>query len=228
MEDSSGNYTEATSGLQLGSQVSTMMATNSAAGPVAAKRAMRADACRNYEKLLAAAASAFAERGADDVSLEEIAKRAGVGIGTFYRHFPTRQALLETMYLDQVQALGTLAEQLLRTESPAEALAAWMRALVAFTKTKRSLSAALTASLGKDAELLTSCKTILTDSTQAILKAAQRAGLARADISGADVIRLAHSVRVAADFASEDPGQAERMLSVVVAGLLSQPADRQA
>ncbi len=182
---------------------------------------MRADARRNYEKLLAAAVAAFGEHGADDVSLEEIAKRAGVGIGTLYRHFPTRQALLETVYLDQVEALGALAAHLRRSEAPAAALTAWMRALVDFTSTKRTLSAALSASLGKDAELFTSCRTILVDSTDALLKPAQRAGLARADLTANDVIRLSHSIRVVADLAPEDPDQADRMLAVVMAGILS-------
>src|SRR5215472_12464793 len=85
-------------------------------------RSMRADARRNYERLLAAAFAAFAERGADDVSLEEIARRAGVGIGTLYRHFPTRPALLEAVYRDQVEGLGRLAAKLLVAESPGPAL----------------------------------------------------------------------------------------------------------
>src|SRR5258708_8143497 len=80
-----------------------------------AERGMRADARRNYERLLSAAAAAFAEHGADDVSLEEIARRAGVGIGTLYRHFPTRQALLEAVYRDHVEALLARAAALLRS-----------------------------------------------------------------------------------------------------------------
>src|SRR5215472_5244918 len=101
----------------------------------------RADARRNYERLIAAAAAVFAERGADDVSLEEIARRAGVGIGTLYRHFPTRQALLEAVYIDQVESLSARAGELLRAESPADALAEWLRAMVKFSSTKRSMTA---------------------------------------------------------------------------------------
>src|SRR5215472_16121485 len=117
----------------------------SQAGP-----AKRADARRNYERLLAAAAAAFAEHGADDVSLEEIARRAGVGIGTLYRHFPARQALLEAVYQDQVDGLDVLAAKLLTSESPGAALAEWMRAFIAFGRTKRSMSSALVAAIGKD------------------------------------------------------------------------------
>src|SRR5216683_1164509 len=102
-----------------------------------ADRGMRADARRNYERLLSAAAAAFATRGADDVSLEEIARRAGVGIGTLYRHFPTRQALLEAVYRDQVEALRARADELAEAESPGDALAEWLRAMVKFSSTKR-------------------------------------------------------------------------------------------
>src|ERR1700756_4745030 len=106
-------------------------------GPGSAERPMRADAQRNYAKLLGAASAAFVESGADDVSLEEIARRAGVGIGTLYRHFPTRQALLEAVYLGQVEALSARADELLASDSPEEAFAAWLRALVGFSSTKR-------------------------------------------------------------------------------------------
>src|ERR1700691_2583807 len=110
---------------------------------VSTPRPMRADAQRNYERLLSAAVAVFAERGADDASLEEIARRAGVGIGTLYRHFPTRQALLEAVYRGQVDAMRAKADEVLGFDSPSEALADWLRALSAFSSTKRSLTAAL-------------------------------------------------------------------------------------
>jgi AcrR family transcriptional regulator len=182
---------------------------------------MRADARRNYQRLLAAAGAAFAERGADDVSLEEIARRAGVGIGTLYRHFPTRQALLEAVYRDQVDALGARAAELIQVDSPAAALAEWLAALVAFGKAKRSLTTGLL-----DSELLSSCRDVLHGATDALLTRAQQAGAVRADVQGADVIRLAHGVSMAADL-GQDPGQAGRMLALVLDGLLS-PAGRPA
>src|SRR5216683_1737407 len=91
------------------------MSASGAPAPAHARepRPMRADAQRNYTRLLDAATAAFLEHGADDVSLEEIARRAGVGIGTLYRHFPTRQALLEAVYRDQVEALRARADELL-------------------------------------------------------------------------------------------------------------------
>jgi len=186
--------------------------------PAKAADGMRADARRNYQRLLAAAAAAFAERGADDVSLEEIARRAGVGIGTLYRHFPTRQALLEAVYHDQVDALEVLVAELLQSDSPGAALAEWLAALMAFGKAKRSLTAAML-----DSELLSSCKAMLHAATDTLLARAQQAGAVRADVQGTDVIRLTHAVSLAADM-GQDPGQAERMLALVLGGVLN-PAD---
>jgi AcrR family transcriptional regulator len=179
---------------------------------------MRADARRNYQRLLAAAGTAFAERGADDVSLEEIARRAGVGIGTLYRHFPTRQALLEAVYRDQVDALEVLVAKLLQSDSPGTALAEWLAALMAFGKAKRSMTTAML-----DSELLSSCKQMLHGATDELFARAQQAGAVRADVQGTDVMRLTHAVSLAADM-GQDPGQADRMLALVLAGVLH-PAD---
>ena len=186
--------------------------------PAKAADGMRADARRNYQRLLAAAGTAFAERGADDVSLEEIARRAGVGIGTLYRHFPTRQALLEAVYRDQVDALEVLVAKLLQSDSPGAALAEWLAALMAFGKAKRSMTAAML-----DSELLSSCKQMLHGATDELFARAQQAGAVRADVQGTDVMRLTHAVSLAADM-GQDPGQADRMLALVLAGVLN-PAD---
>jgi AcrR family transcriptional regulator len=194
-----------------------MNATETAAG------SKRADARRNYDLLIAAAAEAFAERGADDVSLEEIARRAGVGIGTLYRHFPARQALLEAVYKDQVDGLEVLAAKLLAAESPADALAEWLRAFAAFGRTKRSLSGALVATLGKDSELLSACSKVLRDSSEALLARAQDAGVVRPDVRSSDLLRLTHGLIIAAEGTGADPGQADRMLSLLLGGLLTAP-----
>jgi len=183
-------------------------------------RAMRADARRNYERLLAAAFAAFAERGADDVSLEEIARRAGVGIGTLYRHFPTRPVLLEAVYRDQVETLGALAGKLLVAESPSRALADWVRALVEFSATKRGLMRELMA----DSPFIPVCKTVISESSNALLERAQLAGVARTDVTGRDLSRMAHGLVMAAEFGKDDPGLLDRMVSVVLAGLLTNSA----
>jgi AcrR family transcriptional regulator len=189
----------------------------------AAEQGMRADARRNYQRLLTAAAAAFIEHGADDVSLEEIARRAGVGIGTLYRHFPSRQTLLEAVYRDQTEQLGAKAAELMQSEAPGEALADWMRALLAFGGTKRSLSAALLETLGKESELMSYCGTIMRESTSALLERAQRAGVARSDVKGTDVLRLAHGVIMATTGPPGDAGQGDRMMSLIIDGLLTEP-----
>jgi AcrR family transcriptional regulator len=191
--------------------------------PAEAKQArpMRADAQRNYARLLDAATAAFVEHGADDVSLEEIARRAGVGIGTLYRHFPTRQALLEAVYRDQVESLNARAEQLRDTESPGDALADWMRALVRFSSTKRSMTSALLATLGTNSELLSSCSQVICGAAESLLARAQQAGVVRPDADARDLIRLVHAVNIATEKAP-DPGQADRMLALILDGLRPQ------
>jgi AcrR family transcriptional regulator len=186
-------------------------------------RPMRADAQRNYGRLLSAALAAFTEHGADDTSLEEIARRAGVGIGTLYRHFPTRQALLEAVYRDQVEALRARADELIGSDAPGEALAAWLRALMTFSSTKQSLTSALLATIGKDSDLLTACSKVLWDAAEILLKRAQQAGEVRADADARDLIRLVHAVNIAAQRAPTDPGQSERLLGLILDGLRPQP-----
>jgi len=183
---------------------------------------MRADAQRNYARLLDAASAAFLEHGADDVSLEEIARRAGVGIGTLYRHFPTRQALLEAVYRDQVAALEARAQELLKAEPPGDALADWLRALMKFSSTKHSLTSALLASLGQDSDLLSSSSQVIRGAADALLARAQEAGVVRPDADSGDVIRLVHAVNIATQRGPADPGQADRMLTLILDGLRPQ------
>ncbi len=187
-------------------------------------RPMRADARRNYQALVGAASAAFIEHGADDASLEEIARRAGVGIGTLYRHFPTRQALLEAVYRDQVEIMCARGSELLDSEPPEEALVTWLRALVQFGSTKRSLTSALLATLDKDSELLTSCSAMMRQSADALLARAQDAGVVRRDAQSTDVLRMVHGISMVAQRAPADPGQADRMIGLVMDGLRYQPA----
>jgi len=185
---------------------------------------MRADAQRNYAKLLSAASEAFLESGGDDVSLEEIARRAGVGIGTLYRHFPTRQALLEAVYLDQVEAMRARADELLDSASPGDALAAWLHTLVAFSSTKRTLTAAMVATLDKDSELMSTCSKLIRDAGDSLIARCQQAGVVRADVNGTDVVRLVHGISMVTERAPNEPGQADRMLTLVLDGLRPQAA----
>ncbi len=172
-----------------------MRATGSDTQP-RAERGMRADARRNYERLLSAAAAAFAEHGADDVSLEEIARRAGVGIGTLYR--------------DQVEALRARADELLRSVPPGAALATWLGDLLEFGRTKRNLTSALLTTLTKDSELLSSCSSMMRGAVTDVLGRAQEAGAARADTDPADLLRLVHAISLTTDWAPGDHEQADR------------------
>ena len=197
------------------------MSTTGAATGAVTQRRMRADARRNYDLLVAEATGAIAERGADDVSLEEIARRAGVGIGTLYRHFPTRQSLLEAVFQDQVEALARQAEGFRSSPSPGSALEEWLRAMMAFGRTKRSLNTALLGALGKDSQMYSLCGQLMRDTTAVLVERAQEAGIARRDVLPTDVMRLVHGLIMAENAAPGDEGQADRMLSLVVAGLLT-------
>src|ERR1700687_3705787 len=118
--------------------------------------AMRADAPRNRQRLIEAALAAFAEHGADDASLDEIARRAGVGIGTLYRHFPTRDAIVEAVYRREVEQLANAANRPTGPWRPGEALHAWMRLFVDYIATKRVVAPALKAMVGGASELYAS------------------------------------------------------------------------
>jgi AcrR family transcriptional regulator len=189
------------------------MTTLSTPGPPGAP--MRADARRNRERLLAAATSAFAEQGAD-APLEDIARRAGVGIGTLYRHFPTRLALQEGVFRSQVETVCVRGRELAGAPSPGEAFAAWLRVLAGFLAAKRGLSHALIATLGKDSELISSCGQALRATAEQLLTRAQQAGAVRGDLTAMDVMRLMHGVGVAAEHA---PGETDRMLCLLLDGM---------
>jgi AcrR family transcriptional regulator len=182
-------------------------------------RSMRADAQRNYARLLAVAKEAFGEHGAD-APLDDIAKRAGVGAGTLYRHFPTREALMAAVYRDDVAELSAQAYELLERMPPEEALAEWMRMQIAYIIRKRGLGATLITLLGKDSELFAWCRDALRGAGSALLQAAQQAGTVRTDVDSTDLLRLGHSIAVATEHSPQD---AERLLTVVLDGLRTKP-----
>jgi AcrR family transcriptional regulator len=184
----------------------------------AAAPPMRADARRNRQRLLDAARAAFAAHGAD-APLDDIARQAGVGIGTLYRHFPTRLALQEAVYRDQVETLCALGDDLWEESAPGEALEAWMRGLVGYVATKRGLSQTLISSLGKDSEFLSSCSSLIRETGGRLLDSAKQSGAVRADAEITDVMRLCHAIVLAAEQAGEPAGSAERLVSLVLDGL---------
>jgi len=178
-----------------------------------APRPKRADAQRNYAKLLEAARAAFTEADAD-ASLEDIARRAEVGIGTLYRHFPTRQVLIEAVYVDQVEALSRSARDLADLP-PWQALTAWLRRYVEYVATKQALANELFAE-GASSDVFANCRSALYSAGGPLLERAQAAKLVRADVDIADVLHLISGV---AKISATNREQAERILDVALDGL---------
>jgi AcrR family transcriptional regulator len=183
-------------------------------------RPKRADARRNYDKVIAAARDAFAQTGAQ-TSLEEVARRAGVGIGTLYRHFPSRPALLEAVYVDEVAAMCRSAADLDDLD-PWEALVAWLRRFVGYMATKQALAQELLEYFDRDAPLFHSCRASLFTAGEPLLQRAQEAGLVRADTDLAEVIQLVGGI---AKIPATDPGQTDHILGIALDGLRFRPAD---
>jgi AcrR family transcriptional regulator len=194
------------------------MTTTDASTETLLSRPKRADARRNYEKVLAAAREAFAE-GGESTALEEIARRAGVGIGTLYRHFPNRQALLEAVYVDEVEDVCRSAGELDGAD-PWEALNSWLERFMAYLATKRALAHELLNYLDHDAALFKVCRTSLFAAGEPLLERAQEAGAVRADVTIADVIQMVMAI---GKIPAGDPGQTEHILRVALDGLRQLP-----
>jgi AcrR family transcriptional regulator len=185
-----------------------------AADQLAPPRPRRADARRNYEKLVEAARAAFAEGGAD-TSLEEVARRAGVGIATLYRNFPERAVLLETIYLEDVQELCDSAADF-DGLSPWDAFAGWMRRLTAYLVAKQALSPVLLGTFQRDAEVFQRSRAALVAVAEPLLRRAQDAGAVRADTDFTEVLKLAGGV---ARIPVEDPAEIDHILGLALDGL---------
>jgi AcrR family transcriptional regulator len=195
------------------------MATSGRAGESADRlRPMRADARRNFERLIVAAREAFTEHG-PEASLDDIARRAGVGPGTLYRHFPTRVALLEAVYRDDITRLSDRARELLAEKPVEEALGTWTMEQVEYVLRRRALAATLKTALDRDSRTLAYCKTTMREAADALLAPAKEAGLIRPEVTGSDLLRLVHGIGYASEYAPEEAG---RMLSYLLAGLRPQ------
>jgi AcrR family transcriptional regulator len=181
-------------------------------------RPLRIDAKRNYDLLVQAAEAELTEYGAD-ASLEAIAKRAGVGIGTLYRHFPTRDDLIAKVLSASTFAIVALARELLDDPAPGDALARWIRELVEHNKAFRGLAATLANGFvaQSDNELCTSCETIA-NAGRALLERAQKAGEIRRDADVRELILTAHSAAWIAE-QTQDPSAVDRLLGILFDGL---------
>jgi AcrR family transcriptional regulator len=187
-------------------------------------RKPRADAVRNRERVLEAAKVVF-NAGGPEASLEAVAKRAGVGIGTLYRHFPTREDLYEAVYRREVEQLSELAEQLRTARDPVDALRRWLRSNVEFVATKKGMSAALALTFQSSSELAAFSMDRLTKAIGSLLDRAVAAGEMRGDVSPEDLLRAL----VGMCYMHDQPGWQSsvlRMLDVFVDGLRVQPVTK--
>lgn len=185
-------------------------------------RPLRADAARNRERLLAAAVRAFTAGGQDgaldDVSLDAVAREAGVGIGTLYRHFPTREALVEAAYRSELVRLTDAAPRLLEEMAPDAALRAWMDGFLDYTAAKRGMADALRAVVAAGANPYATSRDQLVAAVSALLSAGAAAGLLRGDVDPLDLLIGLNGLAVVA----ADPGrreQAGRVLDLLMDGL---------
>ena len=180
-----------------------------------APRRQRADARRNRDAVLAAARDAFAEHG-PGASLDEVARRAGVGIGTVYRNFPTRQALLEAVFRDNLEALRTQGEELLRSPSPAEALTTFLRSQLEHSASCRGLAASTMITMLDRGEGERSYCEELQAVGAALLARAQQAGDIRGDADIDDLVRMVNAIGLATE---EAPEGADRLFALMMDGL---------
>jgi AcrR family transcriptional regulator len=179
-------------------------------------RKPRTDALRNRGRILEVAKAAFTRQGAH-ASLEEIAKQAGVGAGTLYRHFPTRDVLIEGVYRNEVEKLAAAAGQFAETMSPIEALRAWMLLLVDYIAAKHIIAPALNSIVGGPSRLYEGSHSTIRDAIDALVKRAKRSGDLRRDLDAFDLLRAligASHVGSGADWQQS----ARRLVNILIAG----------
>ncbi|SFN10272.1 MULTISPECIES: TetR/AcrR family transcriptional regulator [Actinomadura] len=183
-------------------------------------RPMRADARRNYERLITTARVAFMENGTG-ASLDDIAKRAGVGSGTLYRHFPTRDALLHAVLRERIDGLLAHAEELLADPDPDAALGLWLRTYLSGAATPRGTSTVIIEAMSAEwADTgLGAAAAAICEALGRLLDRAQRAGSIRADIDPGDLLRLTNAIGVASERTPDREAYAARMLALLFDGL---------
>ncbi len=182
--------------------------------PALAERPKRADARRNYDKLVTTARVVFAEQGSA-ATLEEISRRAGVGIGTLYRHFPARENLVEAAYLDGVEEICAAVGRH-EGEDPWDALKGWLLELVGFAATKRVLADEMFAYLDRGAPVFKSCSGAIYDAAEPLLKRAQAAGEVRDDVDIIDVTKMVSGI---AGLRTVERPEVERLVGIALDGL---------
>jgi AcrR family transcriptional regulator len=176
----------------------------------------RADARRNYDALVAAAGDVFAEQG-PDAALDVIARRAGVGNATLYRHFPTRRDLLVAVAVDEVEALCALAHRLVSERQPGAGLIQWLQAYIDHVSTHSGLAAALSTGRGEDSTLISAAHNAVEAAGTALLDMAVQTGAVRPDLHMADLLALVNAIATAAE--SGDRQRTDRLLRLILEGI---------
>jgi AcrR family transcriptional regulator len=179
------------------------------------ERPKRADARRNQARLIAAAREVFAEAGSG-TSMEAIARRAGVGVGTLYRNFPQRIDLVEAVYSTDVQELSEAAKTAVATLEPWPAVAAFFEAFVRYARTKQTLMSELHQAFEKNPELRSHCRELIDAAFDLVIDRAKEAGVIRNDVDGSDVTALVGPVCTNPGIQAE---QVERLVSMILDGL---------
>jgi AcrR family transcriptional regulator len=180
-----------------------------------AGRPMRADARRNYERLVAAARTVFSQEGGG-ASMDAVAKEAGVGVGTLYRHFPKRIDIVEAVYREDVDELVDAAQTLVAEREPWPALVGWLEAFVRYSGGKRRFLSELHEAFEKNPGLRIDARERIEAAVSMVLVRAQEAGVARGDIDGPDLMQLLGSMCMSATLT---PGQSDRLLIMIQDGL---------
>lgn len=178
---------------------------------------LRADARRNRNKLVETAAAAFAEKGVE-TSLEDIARQAGVGIGTLYRHFPTREHLVEVVYRRELQSLAEAATELSRTHAADAALEEWMRRFVSYIAAKRGMATSLKILMGSNSALFAEAAGLIREALEGLLRNAREKNLIRKDIDQADLLHALSSVYSMPD-SPEWRDRSHRLIGLLMDGL---------
>jgi AcrR family transcriptional regulator len=178
-------------------------------------RSMRADARRNYDKVVAAAREVFAAEGGK-ASMDAVARKAGVGVGTVYRHFPKRIDLVQAVYQDDVDELVETARRVVAELEPWPAVVAFLEAFVRYARSKRTFMTELREAFDKDPSLKLQARDRIDEATQLVISRAQRAGAVRTDIDGGDVTQLLAPMCISPTFTDE---QSVRLLPLILDGL---------
>jgi len=179
-------------------------------------RKLRTDALRNRERILEVAKGAFTRRGAD-ASLDEIAKQAGVGAGTLYRHFPTRDALIEAVYRTEVEKLAAAARGFAATMPPIEALRAWMLLFVDYIAAKHIIAPALNSVAGGPSRLYEGSRSLVQEAIEELVKRAKKSGQMRREIDASDLLRAVIGVSYVGSGGDWQQG-ARRLVDILIAG----------